>query len=362
MSNNVYFITADQIADYLPVFYHSKRVPLFVGKPGIAKTAFVREGALRLGNQLGKPVTVREMHLASMSEVDVRGFLVPNGDKSTFTKPEFWEAVEANPYGILFIDEFVQATHECQKAVASLILEGRIGEWRLPPGWCVVLAGNGLDDMAGANSLLSHIVNRVDIVNVRAPDVDEWVMWGQKQGLPFEILAFAKFRPNVVFDSDIPPSPDTPYCTPRSLHCAGDLANAYPGGIRAMIDERAGMAFLSGAIGQGPAGELVSVVRTAINLPSYESVIKDPHGTEIPTQPDARYAMVMLMAVRAKVPEAEAVVTYLTRFQPNFAITGLVSLVRRDRAFAACKPMLRWVDNNRDLLAKFAKYITDAVA
>lgn len=355
-----YHITADQIADYAGVFYHSKRVPLFIGKPGIAKTAFVREAALVIGKSIGQYLAVREMHLASMSEVDVRGYLIPDGNNAVFTKPEFWATVEANPYGILFIDELPQASHEVQKAISTLILEGRIGEFRLPPGWSVMCAGNGLDDGAGANSILSHIVNRVVIVEVKAPDVDVWVLWAQQQNLPFEVLAFAKFRPNVVFDSEIPTTPDTPYCTPRSLHAAGDLANSYPGGIKAMIDERPGMAMLCGAIGSGPASELVSVVRTAINLPSYESVINDPTGARIPDAPDSRYAMVMLMAVRARVEHAEAVVKYLVRFQPNFAITGIVSLVRRDRAFASCKPMLSWVDNNRDLLAKFAKYITNA--
>jgi len=355
-----YHITADQIADYASVFFHSKRVPLFVGPPGIAKTAFVREAALRIGTSIGQNVVVREMHLASMSEVDVRGYLIPNGDNAVFTKPEFWVAVEKSPYGILFLDEFPQATHEVQKAVSSLILEGRIGEYRLPPGWSVMCAGNSIDDGAGANSLLSHVLNRVVIVSVKAPDPDVWVMWAQAQGLPFEVMAFAKFRPNVVFESEIPSAPDTPYCTPRSLHAAGDLANCYPGGLKAMIDERPGMAMLCGAIGSGPTSELVSVVRTAINLPSYESVVSDPNGARIPEAPDARYAMVMLMAVRAKVEHAESVVKYLIRFQPNYAITGIVSLVRRDRAFASCKPMLRWVDENRDLLAKFAKYITNA--
>ena len=38
-------ITADQITDVAPVFFNAKRVPLFVGKPGMAKTAFVREAA-----------------------------------------------------------------------------------------------------------------------------------------------------------------------------------------------------------------------------------------------------------------------------------------------------------------------------
>lgn len=367
MSNNAeatYNISADEIADVLPVYHFSKRVPLFVGKPGIAKTAFVRLGAEQISKRLGGAhVEVRELHLASMSEVDVRGYLIPQGDRAQFTKPEFWAAVEQHPNGILFLDEFVQATHEVQKAVAPLILEGRVGEYTLPAGWSVACAGNGLDDGAGANSLLSHIINRVSIINTRAPDVDLWTTWATTlpEPLPFELCAFAKLRPNLVFDAELPSGADTPYCTPRSLHALGDIANKYPGGLRAMIEQKVGMAMMTGVIGAGAASELSAVVKTAVNLPKYEDVLKNPEGTEIPTKPDMAYAMVMLLACRAKVDDAVPVTQYLVRFKPNYAVTGIASLLRRDRQFAAAKPVLKWVLENQEMLKKFNTYLSQMV-
>lgn len=358
--SNTYSVPADELPEIIPTFIRAKRTPMLVGRPGIAKTDMVRATARSLGAQLQADFIVRELHLASMSEVDVRGYLILDGENARFSKPEFWSAVESSPWGILFLDEFAQASPEVQKAVAPLLLDRRIGEYQLPPGWSVVCAGNGIDDGAGANPLLSHVLNRLTLVHVRAPDPDKWVVWGQEARLPFEILAFAKFRPNVVFESEIPSAPDTPYCTPRSLHAAGDLANAYPGGLKAMINSPTGMALLSGTIGQGPASELSGVVRTAVNLPPYEHVVSDPRGTPLPDAPDQRYAMVMLLAVRAKVEDADPVVTYLSRMNPNFAVTGIVSLVKRDRKFASSRAMLSWVDSNRELLGKFSGYITGA--
>lgn len=358
---NNFTITADQIAEVLPVFYNAKRVPLFVGSPGTAKTAFVHEAAAEMTRSLGETVHVRELHLASMSEVDIRGYLIPDGDRAVFTKPEFWAEVEKYPRGIVFIDEFPQASHEAQKAVAPFILEGRIGENVLPPGWMVALAGNGIDDGAGANTLLSHIINRISIIRVKAPDVDTWASWAVKTGLPYEVIAFAKFRPEVVFSGEVPDSADTPYCTARSLHICADLASNFPGGIKAMVESRVGHAMGAGAIGEGAWAELCGLVRTAMTLPSYESVIAAPDKAVVPDKPDAAYAMVMLMAVRAKPEHAGAVVEYLSRFKPNMAITGIVSLVRRDKSMAACKQMLTWVNDNKDLLRKFSKYITEAL-
>ncbi len=360
-------VTADRIADMIPMFALANRVPLFIGKPGIAKTAFTNEAAAEMTarntrNNLPDPgVIVRDLHLASMSVVDLRVYLIPFNGHATFTAPEFWATVEKHPRGILFLDEFMQATPEVQKAVAPLILERRIGEYVLPPGWSIVLAGNGLEDGAGANALLSHIVNRVVIVNVVAPDPDVWCSWAVQKGLAPEVIAFAKIRPDVVFDSEIPPAANTPYCTPRSLHALADVSAAYVGGIRQMVDDKDGLALMAGAIGEGPASELSAVVRTAINLPSYEAVVSNPEGTTLPTKPDQIYAMVMLLAVRAKLEHAEQVVQYMARFQPNHAVTGIISLVRRDRSFARSKQMMNWVMGNRAMLEKFGKYISESL-
>ena len=352
-----YSIKANQIAEAIPVFYKAKRVPLFTGRPGIAKTAFVRVGA----QAIGPDVVVREVHLASMSEVDVRGYLIPQGDYSKFTKPEFWSTVEQHPRGILFLDEFVQAPHEVQKAVAPLILEGRIGEFALPAGWSVVLAGNGLDDNAGANTLLSHIVNRVQIIPVTAPDVQEWVVWGAGADLPFELLAFAQALPHVVFNAELPDEPNIPYCTPRSVHSLGDVANAFPGGLRAMVDSVVGMSMINGAIGVAAASELIQLIRTAINLPSFDEVLRNPGGTRVPTQPSEAYAMTMMCSVRVTPQTIDAVMEYLERFPTNFSITGVISMIRRDKSLAQSKRMLAWVMANREVLMKFNKYITESI-
>lgn len=355
----MYTTSASSIADLIPVFFRAKRVPYFVGRPGIAKTAMVREGALRLAAMVNAPVLVRELHLASMSEVDVRGYLIPNGERALFTQPEFWAAVESCPHGILFLDEFGQASHEVQKAVAPLLLEGRIGEYKLPPGWMVACAGNSIEDNAGANSMLSHVLNRICYLPVGAPDVDEWVAWAVNEGLPPELIAMAKLRPDVVFESEVPSAPDTPYCTPRSVHALGDVAKAYPGGLTDMMATPGGLALAAGTVGEGAAAEIAGLVRTTLRLPSFDAVMAAPEVAPVPTELSEAYAMVMLVAVRAKGDEhKDSAATYLTRFPVNVALTGIVALIRRDKAFLHSKTFGKWVADNREVVAKFQKFIT----
>lgn len=363
--SNIAKISTSDIRGAILAFYAAHRVPYFVGKPGMSKTAMVRLAAQDIGAAFRDPTTgipacvpVVELHLASMSEVDVRGYLIPQGDNAVFTKPVFWQQVAQSPRGILFLDEFPQASHEVQKACAPLIYEGVIGEHKLPPGWLVVLAGNGTEDGAGANTILTHVLNRVFRIEVSPPDVDQWVSWAIDAKLEPEIIAFAKMRPNVVFESEVPSVPDTPWCTPRSLHAVSDFAKAFPGGIRSLASSVTGMALMTGAIGKGAAGELATVVKSAINLPTMEEILANPEECRIPSELSEAYAAIMLVAVRADYQKhGDAPVRYLTRFQANFALTALVTLANRDKNFLMSKAVQNWVSSNKDLLQKFQKYI-----
>lgn len=350
-------IQTTDIPTIISTMFKARRVPYFVGKPGVGKTAMVRDAAAALSVAAGAHYEVVEVHLASMSEVDVRGFLIPDGADSRFTKPPFWSTIDANPNGILFLDEFPQAAHEVQKAVAPLLLDRRIGDFVLPEGWHVVLAGNSTEDNAGANTLLSHVLNRLCYIKVFAPDPDKWVIWAAKQGLPPELLALAKLRPGVMFDAPLPAADDTPYCTPRSVHALGDIANQYPGGLRAMVTEPLGMAMIAGLVGDGAAAEIAGLVRTTMKLPSFEEICKDPKGTRIPEAMDEAYAALMLCAVRADPTKHPQAMEYVLRFQPNFALVGVVAMVNRDYAFANNASLGKWIEANRELLTKFHQFI-----
>lgn len=384
-------IASTTISDIVPVFHASRVTPMLVGKPGIGKTDLVREGAAlrsaQLSQELGRPVRVhvRELHLASMSEVDVRGFLMPVTEganipppapgvpplpvaaqpkpvtRATFTQPEFWREVEANEFGILFLDEFPQATHEVQKAVAPLLLDGRIGEFVLPKGWSVMLAGNGIEDNAGANTLLSHIVNRISIIKVNAPDPEVWQSWAMANGLEPEVVTYAKLKPATVFNGEIPNEADEPYCTPRSLHRVSTVAKSFPGGIRGMVRERHGQAIIAGLVGAGVAAELSAVVNMAMNLPSYEEVVANPSGVRMPEKVDEKYAMMIMVATRARIEDAQQVCEYLTRFDANLSMAGIVSLIRRNIAFATNPIVTAWIMANQAGITKFNKYIVQGL-
>lgn len=356
-------IKATDIPSVLMAFYGSKRTPYFVGSPGIGKTDLVHAAAAQISDWLTSikdpypTVTVVEQHLATMSEVDVRGYLIPQNGEARFTKPPFAALVDTSPRGILFLDEFGQSTPEMQKAVAPLLLDGRIGEYVLPSGWMVVCAGNSTDDNAGANDLLSHVINRMCLINVKAPDVDDWLDWAAAKGIQPELMAFAKLRPATIFGKPDLSVNDKPYCTPRSVHALSDVAARWPGALQAMVNDNTGMAVVSGCVGQGAAAEIAGVVKMAMNLPSYEEVVASPDKVNVPKKPDEMYASLMMVAMRTKREDAEAVVKYMTRFDGNFAVVGLAAMLRRDTSLSKVQGIGDWIKNNKTLVQKLSRHI-----
>lgn len=358
-------IPASRIPAVIEVCAAAKRTPMFVGRPGISKTAQVHVAARAMTRKTGIHHEVYILHLATLDTPDARGFVVPVGDECRFTKPPFWHVIEKHSHGILCLDEYAQCSHDMQKATSSIILDRMLGEHKLPDGWSVVLTGNRLEDNAGANSMLTHIINRMAYIEVEAPTPDEWVMWGVNEGLPSEVLAFAKLRPDVVFNADIPSEADTPYCTPRSLAAAGELATHFPGGMRSMVDSPEGMALLAGTIGVGATGELAGVVRVAMNLPSYETIIANPETAPVPaaSEPSMLYAACMLVATRVTAPEVDAAMTYVSRMPFNFQLAAVMAIACRDVNFVAQSAKMRdWVRDHSTEFRPFGQYINTALS
>lgn len=357
-------IRVTEIPRILSAFYGSGRTPYFRGQPGCGKTDLVHQAAADISASLSAmgaqspEVAVYELHLASMSEVDIRGYLIPGADGGAqFTKPVFADFAAKHPRGVLFLDEFPQATHDVQKAVAPLILDGRIGDYQLPKSWMVVCAGNREEDNAGVNNMLSHVINRMSIIDVLPPEVDDWVSWAASKNLSPEVIAFAKIVPSAVFGEPDLTANDQPYCTPRSLHAMDSVAQRWPGGIQGMVAEQSGLSVVQGFIGAGAMAELRGVLTLALKLPTYDEVIAAPGKVKIPEAPNETYASLMMVALRAKMEHGAQVVEYITRFQPNMAVVGLAALISREQGFTREARVGEWLRENRELVQKLTKYI-----
>lgn len=206
---------------------------LLLSPPGVGKSDAVRQAAREAGLEL------RSLLGTQIAPEDVSGVPKLVGNRAVFCPPRVLLPEDDKPF-CLFLDELPASPPDVQKAFYSLLLERRLGEYRLPKGTWVVAAGNRSEDRALVRTLSSALVNRVFVLPVKV-DLDEWLTWAESTGVRPEVRSFVRYVPQAL-QRPVPPDP-VPFSTPRAwamlsrdMHLADRAGRLSP-------DERRALAF-----------------------------------------------------------------------------------------------------------------------
>ena len=169
------------------------RQPVFLwGPPGVGKSRLVADVARRQGRKL------YDLRAVLLDPVDLRGLPRISDDGITsWCVPEFLPHPQDTEEGILFLDELNAAPPLVQAACYQLILDRRVGQYRLPDGWAVVAAGNRESDRAVTYRMPSALANRMVHLDVEC-HIDDWLDWARDNGIREDIQAFLRFRPRLL--------------------------------------------------------------------------------------------------------------------------------------------------------------------
>ena len=88
-----------------------------------------------------------EMPVGDLTSEEIKKQLGPKPDENDLEKSRIYAINEAklcprNQNGILFLDELNRAQDDVLQAAFQLVLDKKIGEYVVPPGWTIVVAGN----------------------------------------------------------------------------------------------------------------------------------------------------------------------------------------------------------------------------
>ena len=195
----------------------SEQSLLLLAPPGVGKSDIVMQAA----HEAGLPC--RSLLGTQIAPEDVSGIPRIIGERSVFCPPRLLLPESNEPF-CLFLDELPACAPDVQKALYSLLLERRIGEYALPKGTWVVAAGNRAQDRALVRSLSSALINRVTLLHVRV-DTGDWLAWAERARVRTEISSFIHTMPDALMRA-VPADPE-PFSTPRAwalLSRALDLA------------------------------------------------------------------------------------------------------------------------------------------
>lgn len=308
----------------------SRRAIMVESAPGIGKTQIVAQAAAEL------KIGFKAIHAPLLQPEDY-GMPVVHGAKKDQLK--FIVSAEKFPLvgsdcpenGIFLIDELPQADQSAQKILANLVQEREIHGQRIKAGWTIVATGNRMKDGAGANRILGHLSNRMTRVELE-PSLDDWTQWALENGVKSEVVAFIRFRPELLSNYD---SKQDINATPR----------AWVEGVSARVDfipKNLEHAVFSGDVGQGPASEFLAFLKIFRNLPNPDAVFLNPKKVEVPKDTATLYAITGALVARITETNFGRGLEYVKRMAPEFSVLFVKDSLSKCPDINQTKDFISW--------------------
>lgn len=280
---NMYALSLDQIENAIRLG-GNKRTILVQGHMGTGKSSLLKALAKALPDHTPcyfdcTTKDLGDITIPSLQTIDEQGFVryVPNEELGLHLKKPL----------ILMIDEYGKANPAVKNAMLKLMLEREMCSTKFRG---LLFATTNLGAEGVGDLLPPHARNRITVVTSRKPSNMEWIEWGINNGIDHTLLGWCKDNPQLFasFEDYVKNPDDNPYIyhpksartafvTPRSLEAASDWLK-----IRAGMDDQTMTAMLMGTIGERGAMDLMAFVKLADQLPSLDSIKKDPMQAKVP--------------------------------------------------------------------------------
>ena len=284
-------ITSVQTRKAILQAFKTKRPVFLWGPPGIGKSEVVADIAQEIGGH------VIDLRMAQMEPTDIRGIPFFNKDinKMDWAPPVDLpdeELASQYPVVVLFLDEMNSAPPAVQAAGYQLILNRRVGKYKLPDNVVIVAAGNRDSDKGVTYRMPMPLANRFIHLEMR-PDFTSWQTWAVNKNIHKDVVGYLSFAKNDLYDFDSKSS-SRAFATPRSWCFVSDLLNDED------IDSDTQFNLVAGAVGEGLAVKFMAHRKIAGKMPEPTEIlngkVKDLAIKEI----SAMYALTIAMCYELK--------------------------------------------------------------
>ena len=353
-------VTSTQARKSILTAFKVKR-PLFLwGPPGIGKSELVEGITQELGGYM------IDLRLGQMEPTDIRGIPFYNKDvgKMDWAEPidlPSEELASQYPIVVLFMDELNAAPASVQAAAYQLILNRRVGKYRLPDNVVMVAAGNRESDKGVTYRMPTPLSNRFIHQEMKV-DFASYQEWAVQNRIHKDVVGYLSFAKQDLYDFDSKSS-SRAFATPRSWTFVSQLLNDDS------VDDDTLTNLVAGTVGEGLAVKFMAHRKVASRMPNPADIlsgkVKDLNVKEV----SAMYSLVISMcyelktAVETKVEDkkfhemADNFLGYMMKnFETELTVMGArIALTTYDLPFLPTK-----LKNFDEFHQRFGKYILQA--
>ena len=244
--------------------FKTKR-PLFLwGPPGIGKSDIIHQ----IGDLMNAHVI--DVRLSLWEPTDIKGipYYAANDNKMVWAAPAELpdaELAKKHDYIILFLDEMNSAAPAVQAAAYQLILNRRVGQYKLPDNVLIVAAGNREADKGVTYRMPAPLANRFVHLEL-AVSFDDRFQWAVNNKIHKDVVGYLTFAKKDLYDFD-PKSPSRSFATPRSWSFVSEL-------LEDDDDENTTTDLVSGAVGEGLAVKFMAHRKVASSMPNPTDILE----------------------------------------------------------------------------------------
>ena len=255
------------------------------GPPGVGKSQMIALVAER------QQVPMIDIRLSQMEPSDLRGIPFRVEQHVEWATPAILPDEQRHgTAGVLFLDEITSAPPAVSAAAYQLILDRRLGEYEVPAQWAIFAAGNRQGDRGVTYSMPAPLANRFSHFEVDT-HLDDWVAWAYANAIDERVIAFLRFRPELLFDFDPAhnpvafPSPRSWEFAHRALRKFHDDPQLLQGSLQACVGPAAGI-------------ELAAFIASIDQMPDLDAICQG-ETVPVPTEIDLQYAVAAALVGRA---------------------------------------------------------------
>ena len=238
-----------------------------------------------------------------------------------------------------------------QAGCYQLVLDRKLGEYVLPDGWVVIAAGNPASERGVHFAMPRPLRNRFVHLDLE-PDLDDWCRWAVKAQVRPEIIAFLRFKPELLHTADTT-SDANAWPTPRSWEMASQvlcgIARRQKTQLLSGTSEFEAQ-LLDGTVGPAAASELVAFLRLFRQLPSIDEILLNPTTAPLPTEPSAQIAIATALGRVLSDTSVGRGIAYLDRMPTEMRVMAMRDAAARDTAITHTPEFVRFGVDYREVL------------
>jgi hypothetical protein len=175
-------------------------------------------------------------------------------------------------------------------AAYQLILDRRLGDYRVPDGWALFAAGNRQGDRGVVYTMPSPLANRFTHYEVE-PNLDDWSEWAYAHGIDDRLIAFLRFRPDLLFDFD-PAHTSGAFPSPRTWEYAHRALTKFADRPDLLLEA------LQSCVGPAAGVEVKAFLDHLGRLPDVDAILRGD-SDEVPQEVGLQYGVATALVRRA---------------------------------------------------------------